>query len=147
SRLLLAQVHRLVALVLRKSGSVLTKAFVAAKLRPLTWVTALWLLFEALELLDLALGLVDGLLPVKTFGMAGIVAWFGVQLVDLATGIYTNSELLKPHRSLSDMVVPVSMRALKGLILLLVAVYVVYQYGEGESLNRFLTGLGFAGLA
>jgi MscS family membrane protein len=147
SRLLLAQVHRLVALVLRKSGSVLTKAFVAAKLRPLTWVTALWLMFAALTLLDLPLGLVDALLPIKTFGMAGLIAWFGVQLVDLATGIYTNSELLRPHRSLSDMVVPVSMRTLKGLILLLVAVYVVYQIGEGESLNRFLTGLGVAGLA
>jgi MscS family membrane protein len=58
-----------------------------------------------------------------------------------------NSELLRPHRSLSDMVVPVAMRTLKGIILLLVTVYVVYQVGEGDSLNRFLTGLGLAGLA
>src|SRR4029077_10992798 len=42
---------------------------------------------------------------------------------------------------------PVSMRTLKGAILLFVAVYVVYQVGEGESLARFLTGLGVAGLA
>src|SRR5262249_49485652 len=58
-----------------------------------------------------------------------------------------NSELLRPHRSLSDMVVPVSMRTLKGAILLLVAVYVVYEVGEGDTLSRFLTGLGVAGLA
>src|SRR4029077_14579017 len=42
---------------------------------------------------------------------------------------------------------PVSMRTLKGAILLFVAVYVIYQVGEGEYLNRFLTGLGVAGLA
>jgi MscS family membrane protein len=147
SRLLLAQLHRLFALILRKCGSALTKPFVAAKLRPLTWLAAWWLLFEVLALLDLPIGFLDAVLPFKTFGMAGLIGWLGVQLVDLATGVYTNSELIRPHRSLSDMVVPVSMRSLKGVILLLVAVYVVYQFGEGESLSRFLTGLGVAGLA
>src|SRR4029077_4358459 len=44
-------------------------------------------------------------------------------------------------------VVPVSMRAVKGVIVLLVLVYVVYQFGEGDLLGRFLTGLGVAGLA
>jgi MscS family membrane protein len=79
--------------------------------------------------------------------MAGLIGWLGVQLVDLSTAVYTNSELLRPHRSLSDMVVPVSMRLLKGGILLVLAVYVVYQVGQGDSLSRFLTGLGVAGLA
>jgi MscS family membrane protein len=147
SWLLLAQVQRLVALVLRKCGSALTRQFVAARLRPLTWVAAWWLLFEALALLDLPIRFIDAVLPLKTFGMAVLIGWFGIRLVDLATGVYMNSELLRPHRSLSDMVVPVSMRALKGALLLVVAVYVVYQIGEGEHLSRFLTGLGVAGLA
>jgi MscS family membrane protein len=145
--LVLAEAYRLFALILRKSGSVLSKSFVAAKLRPLTWVAAWWLLFEALALLDLPMRLVDGLLPIKSFGMAGLIAWFGMQFVDLVTSVYTNSEFLRPHRSLSDMVVPASMRSLKGVILLLVTVYIVYQVGAGESLGRFLTGLGVAGLA
>jgi MscS family membrane protein len=147
SRLLLAHVYRLVAVVLHKSASALTPSFVAARLRPFTWVTTWWLVFQALVLLDLPVHFVDAVLPVKTFGMAGLIAWLGMQMVNLVTAVYLNSELLRPHRSLSDMIVPVSMRALKGLILLVVAVYVVYQIGQGESLNRFLTGLGVAGLA
>jgi MscS family membrane protein len=147
ARLLLAQVYRLVTLILRKSGSVLSQPFVAARLRPLTWVTAWWLFFAAVNLLDLPVRIIDHLQPFKTFGMAALIAWLGLHIVDLATAVYMNSELLRPHRSLSDMIVPVSMRTLKGIILLCVAVYVIYQIGEGEYLNRFLTGLGVAGLA
>ena len=147
ARLVLSQVQRLFAVILRKSGSVLTKQFVAAKLRPLTCVAVWWMLFRVLALLDLPIDFVDAVLPFKTFGMAFLIGWLGVQLVSLATGIYMNSELLRPHRSLGDMVVPMSMRSLKGIILLLVAVYIVYQVGEGDSLSRFLTGLGVAGLA
>jgi MscS family membrane protein len=147
ARLLLAQVYRLFALLLQKSGSVLSQQFVAAKLRPLTWLTGWWLLFQFLTLLDLPVKFVDAILPFKTFGMAGLIGWFGAQFVDLVTAVYMNSELLRPHRSLSDMIVPVSMRSLKGGILLILAVYVVFQIGGGDYLNRFLTGLGVAGLA
>jgi MscS family membrane protein len=147
ARLLLAQVYRLVALILRKSGSVLSREFVAARLQPLTWVAGWWMLFQALTLLDLPVRLIDKIEPFKTFGMAGLIAWLGLHFVDLATAVYMNSELLRPHRSLSDMIVPVTMRTLKACILLVVAIYVIYQIGEGEYLNRFLTGLGVAGLA
>jgi MscS family membrane protein len=147
ARLCLGQFQFFFAFILRKCGSALSRQFVAAKLRPLTWVAAWWLLFQVLELLDLPLRFVDALQPFKTLGMAGLIAWLGLRIVDLATGVYMNSELLRPHRSLSDMVVPVAMRSLKGGILLLLAVYIVYQIGEGDSLTRFLTGLGLAGLA
>ncbi len=45
------------------------------------------------------------------------------------------------------MIVPVSMRISKTVMLLMVATYLIYQIGEGELLTRFLTGLGVAGLA
>ncbi len=61
--------------------------------------------------------------------------------------IYTNAELLRPHRSLGDMIVPVSMRLGKAPVLLVVATYMIYQVGEFDLLGRFLTGLGVAGLA
>jgi MscS family membrane protein len=147
ARWVMAQLQALFALILHKCGSALTEQFVAAKLRPLTWVAAWWMLFQVLALLDLPVHILDAVLPVKTFGMAGLIGWLGLQAVELATAVYLNSELLRPHRSLGDLVVPVTMRLLKGGILLLVAVYVVYQVGEGESLSRFLTGLGVAGLA
>lgn len=146
-RLLLAPVHSVIAFVLRKSGSTLSRAFVASRLRPLAWVIAWWLLFHALAMLDLPTSIIQEVLPFKTFGLAALLGVLGVKLVDLATAVYMNSELLRPHRSLSDMVVPVSMRTLKGGIFLAVAVYLIYQIGEGDALGRFLTGLGFAGLA
>src|SRR5437870_3115492 len=62
-------------------------------------------------------------------------------------GVYRDSEFLRPHRSLSDMIVPVSMRLSKALVLLVVATYMIYQIGEIDLLARFLTGLGVAGLA
>src|SRR5439155_10628988 len=74
-------------------------------------------------------------------------AWFGLRLIDLVMAVYINSEFLKPHRSLGDMIVPVTMRLTKGITLIVVATYVVYQIGQGDMLGRFLTGLGVAGLA
>jgi MscS family membrane protein len=132
---------------LRQSGSVLTTKFVGKKLRSLTWVAWVWLFFQFLSILDLPAGSLDGVLALKKFVLAGLVAWCGFGLIDLAMAIYTNSELLRPHRSLSDMVVPVTMRFFKGATIVLVLTYMVYQVGQGDLLGRFLTGLGVAGLA
>jgi MscS family membrane protein len=145
--ILLGHLQGVVSFVLRKSGSVLTAKFVAMKLRPLTWLAWVWLFFRLLSVLDLPISALDDILAVKKFLLAGLVAWFGFGLIDLIMAIYSNSELLKPHRSLSDMVVPVSMRFFKGCTIVLVSTYIVYQIGQGELLGRFLTGLGVAGLA
>jgi MscS family membrane protein len=61
--------------------------------------------------------------------------------------VYTDSELLKPHRSLGDMIVPVTVRVAKAVVVLVVLTYLVYLVGQGDLLGRFLTGLGVAGLA
>jgi MscS family membrane protein len=133
--------------VLKRSGSALTARYVAIKLRPLTWVATCWLFFKFPAWLDLPVAWLSTILPARTFLMAGLVGWLGFQMTDLLMAIYTNSELLRPHRSLSDMIVPVSMRLFKSTVLLLVLGYVVYHVGHGQSLIRFLTGLGAAGLA
>jgi MscS family membrane protein len=133
--------------VLRRSGSALTASYVAAKLRPLTWVGTCWLFFKFPAWLDLPVTWLDSILPARTFLMAGLLGWLGFQTTDLLMALYTNSEFLRPHRNLSDMIVPVSMRLFKGTVVLLVAGYVIYHVGEGQSLIRFLTGLGAAGLA
>jgi MscS family membrane protein len=133
--------------VLRRSGSTLTGRFVASRLRPLTWVGTCWLFFKFPAWLDLPVSWLNTILPARTFFMAGLIGWLGFQMIDLLMAIYTNSELLRPHRNLSDMIVPVCMRLFKGTVFLLVSGYVVYHVGHGESLIRFLTGLGAAGLA
>jgi MscS family membrane protein len=138
---------RLVAWLLRRSGSALSGSFVAAMLRPFTWVTAVWIFYLLLGGLDLPVRVAGSVFAAHKFLQAALFGWLGVRLMDLSMAIYTNSELLRPHRNLSDMVVPVSMRLGKMIMVLVVATYMIYQVGEIELLGRFLTGLGVAGLA
>jgi MscS family membrane protein len=143
----LAPLRRFLSWVLRKCGSALSETFVAKMLRPLTWLSAAWIFFHIVAWLDLPVGLANELLPLKKFCMAALVGWLALRLVDFTRGVYTNSELLRPHRNLGDMIVPVGLQLLKTVVLVLVMAYVVYQVGKGDLLTRFLTGLGVAGLA
>jgi MscS family membrane protein len=142
-----AAVSRVVAWLLHRSGSALSGGFVAVALRPLIWVAAVWAFFLLLQVLDLRSGVAGALFAAEKFLMAATLGWLGVRLMDLFMGVYTNTELLLPHRSLSDLIVPVSVRLGKAVALLVVATYVIYQFGEIDLLGRFLTGLGVAGLA
>ena len=65
------------------------------------------LFFHWLCFLDLPMVLLDTLMPLDKFGLAVLLGWLGFQMIDLITAVATNSELLKPHRGLSDMIVPV----------------------------------------
>jgi MscS family membrane protein len=145
--LMMSVVSRSIAWLLHRSGSALTFSFVAKRLRPLTWLATVYVFFQVLEGLDLRVGLASKLFAVEKFLLAGLLGWLGFRILDLAMGIYTNAELFRPHRSLSDMIVPVSVRMGKALLLLGVATYVIYEVGEIDLLGRFLTGLGVAGLA
>jgi MscS family membrane protein len=146
SHLVLAQIYRLAGWRLRRGGSTLTTSYIFQKMRPLTWVVAFWLFFRLVGFLDLPTVLIDTVIPLKKFLMAGLLGWLGFHLIDLVTAICTNSELLRPHHNLSDMVVPVLVRTLKGVVVLLVLIDIVYQVGQGQTLTQFLTGLGVAGL-
>jgi MscS family membrane protein len=147
AKLSLSRLEAVAVWVLKRSGSALTSRFVAGKLRPLTWVATCWLFFKFPVWLDLPVSWLDTILPARTLLMAGLIGWLGFQLIDLLMAMYTNSEFLRPHRNLSDMIVPVLMRLFKGMVFLFVTGYVIYHIGQGESLIRFLTGLGAAGLA
>jgi MscS family membrane protein len=138
---------RLVAWLLHRSGSALSTSFVASSLRPLTWLASAWIFFRLLTWLDFPLDIAATVFATHKFLLAGLVCWMGLRLIDLSMGIYLNSEVLKPHRSLSDMIMPVSMRIGKMVVILVVATYVIYQIGQIDLLTRFLTGLGVAGLA
>jgi MscS family membrane protein len=147
ARVTLAGVCRLVAWLLRRGGSALSAGFVASTLRPLVWLAAAWIFFLLLAGLDLPVGVAGAGFAAEKFLLAALLGWLGLRLMDLSMGIYTNTESLRPHRNLSDMIVPVSMRLGKASVLLVVLTYIIYQVGEIELLGRFLTGLGVAGLA
>jgi MscS family membrane protein len=51
-----------------------------------------------------------------------------------------------PYRGLGDLLVPFIATMVKVAVVLTSATYLVYQFGQGESLTRFLTGLGIVGL-
>jgi MscS family membrane protein len=142
-----AVVTRLVAWLLRRGGSALSGGFVATALRPLTALAAVWVFFLLLAVLDLRVAVAGGVFAAEKFLLAALFGWLGVRLMDLSMAVYTNTEILLPHRSLSDMIVPVSVRLGKAVVLLVVLTYVIYQFGEIDLLGRFLTGLGVAGLA
>jgi MscS family membrane protein len=137
----------LVAWLLHRSGSALSSSFVAAMLRPFTWLATVWIFFVLLGGLDLPIAVASAVFAAHKFLLAALFGWLGVRLIDLSMAIYMNSELLRPHRNLSDMIVPVSMRLGKTVVALVVVTYIIYQIGEIDLLGRFLTGLGVAGLA
>jgi MscS family membrane protein len=147
ARLTLLAVSWVVARLLRRSGSALSGSFVASALRPLMWLAAAWAFFQLLAGLDLPVAAAGTAFAAEKFLLAGLAGWLGLRLIDLSMGIYTNTESLRPHRNLGDLIVPVSVRMGKGAVILVVVTYVVYQVGEVELLGRFVTGLGVAGLA
>src|SRR5262249_47305264 len=110
-------------------------------------VCAAWASRPARGGLALPAAVAEPLFAVEKFLMAALLGWLGLRLIDLSMAFYTNTESLRPHRNLGDLIVPVSVRLGKGVVLLVVATYVVYQIGEIELLGRFMTGLGVAGLA
>ncbi len=147
ARVTMAGVTRLVAWLLHHCGSSVSSSFIITTLRPLTVVTAVWLFFLLLECLDLSVAVGSTVFAAEKFVLACLLGWVGFRLMDLTMAVYTNTEILRPHRSLADMIVPVSMRLGKAAVLLFVSIYIIYQIGEVDLLGRFLTGLGVAGLA
>jgi len=132
---------------LHRGGSALKLSFVTSALKPLLWLATAWFFFLLLAGLDLPVAVAEPLCGAEKFLLAGLLGWLGWRLIDLSMGVYTNTESLRPHRNLSDMIVPVLMRLGKAVVLLVFTTYVVYQIGEIDLLGRFLTGLGVAGLA
>jgi MscS family membrane protein len=147
ARAAMAIAYRFVSWLLHASGSKLSSDYVGRQLNAATYVIAFGIGFEFLELLDLPIAVLSDVLPLKKFLLAGLIGWVGCRIIDLTRAVYSDSELMKPHRGLGDMIAPVTVRAAKTCVVLLVATYVIYQVGQGDLLGRFLTGLGVAGLA
>ena len=79
------------------------------------FAVALVVLDAELAGLDLPVTFASGVFAGQRFLLAVLFGWLGLRLIDLSMAVYTNSELLRQHRNLSDMIVPVSMRLSKAL--------------------------------
>ena len=75
-----------------------------------------------------------------------VVAWFFLQLVDTIALIYEISESMAKYKGVADMLVPFFSRAVKLLVILTAISLLIKNFGEAESLGRFLAGLGILGI-
>jgi MscS family membrane protein len=120
---------------------------VRSKLRSLQTLAFFLVLYKLAEWLDLPAALAAHLYVVQKLILTVVLTWAALQWTDLGSLFYQRREQKKPQRGLGSLIVPFTTRMIKLGLILTAATYLVYQFGQGESLTRFLTGLGIAGLA
>jgi len=117
------------------------------RLGALRFVTFLLVVYYLLEWIDLPHRLAGTIYSLETFMMTAALVWAGFQWTDLGYLFYERSGHLDAHRGLGDLIAPFTRRMVKLGVIVAALTYLVYQFGQGDSLRQFLTGLGVAGLA
>jgi len=69
-----------------------------------------------------------------------------LQLVDTIALIYEVSESMIKYKGVADMLVPFISRSIKLIVILTAISLLIKNFGEAESLGRFLAGLGILGI-
>ncbi len=113
-------------------------------LRALTFVVVVYWLIEWVDLPSSAAG---RLYLLEKLLLTAVLAWLGFQWTDLGRLFYQRTSRLKSHRGLGDLLVPFITTMIKLVVVLSTATYLVYQFGPGDSMTRFFTGLGIVGVA
>jgi MscS family membrane protein len=117
------------------------------RLGALRLLVFLVVLYSLLQWLDLPALLAEPIYTAEKIFLTIALVYAGFQWTDLGYLFYDRSRQLDRHRDLGDLIAPFTRRMVKLGVLLVGATYLVYKFGEGDSLTRFLTGLGVAGLA
>lgn len=120
---------------------------IRARLGAFRFLVFLFGLHYLLEWVDLPGAFATLLYGFEKFVFTAALVWAGFQWTDLGYLFYQRSGQMNRHRGLGDLIVPFTGRAIKVTVVLIALAYLVFLFGEGESLKRFLTGLGVAGLA
>lgn len=120
---------------------------IRARLGAYRFLVFLFCLHYLLEWVDLPVSFGTLLYGFEKFVFTAALVWAGFQWTDLGYLFYHHSGEMNNHRGLGDLLVPFTVRAVKVTVVLIALAYLVYLFGEGESLKQFLTGLGVAGLA
>ncbi len=138
---------RLVDRALPSAASDADRRTAGRKLRSLQALVAVLLLYELFGWLDLPAAVAAHLYVVQRLLLTAVLTWTGLQWADLVSLFYRHSKRLQVHHELGDLVVPFVTSLVKIAVILTAITYLVYQFGKGEALTRFLAGIGLLGLA
>jgi MscS family membrane protein len=117
------------------------------KLRGLMAVLFILALYKLLKWLDLPAALAADLYVAQKLVFILALSWAGFQIIDLIGLFYHHSEQLRSHRSLGDLLVPFFSTLAKFGLCFFAALYLINQFGQADTVTRFLAGVGIVGLA
>jgi MscS family membrane protein len=117
------------------------------KLRSLRALAFVVVFYWLIEWTDLPSAWAGRLYLLEKLLLTAVLAWLGFQWTDLGRLFYERTSRLKSHRGLGDLLVPFITTMIKLVVVLSASTYLVYQFGQGDSVTRFFTGLGIVGVA
>lgn len=129
-----------------KSSNVLFKTRMRRNLRALRFLSFFILLYSFIPWLDLPNNVAIFIYTAEQILLTIVVTWFFLQLVDTIALIYEVSEYMIKYKGVADMLVPFLSSALKLVVVLIAISLLIKNFGETESLGRFLAGLGILGI-
>ena len=129
-----------------KSSNVLFKTRMRRNLRALRFLSFFILIYAFIPWLDLPNNVAIFIYTAEQILLTIVVTWFFLQLVDTIALIYEVSEYMIKYKGVADMLVPFLSSALKLVVVLIAISLLIKNFGETESLGRFLAGLGILGI-
>ncbi|NBR06319.1 MAG: mechanosensitive ion channel family protein [Planctomycetes bacterium] len=129
-----------------KSTNVVFKTRIRRNLRALRLLIFFMLIYSCIPWLDLPNNVAIFIYTAEQILVTLIVSWFCLQLVDTIALIYEISESMVKYKGVADMLVPFLSRGVKLVIILTAISLLIKNFGETESLGRFLAGLGILGI-
>lgn len=129
-----------------KSNNVLFKTRMRRNLRALRFLSFFMLAYALFPLLDLPNNVAIFIYTAEQILLTIVVTWFFLQLVDTIALIYEVSESMIKYKGIAEMLVPFLSSAIKLVVVLIAISLLIKNFGETESLGRFLAGLGILGI-
>lgn len=129
-----------------KSSAVVFKTRMRRNFRALKTLIFVTLVYSFIPWLDLPNNIAIFIYTIEQILITLVVAWFFLQLVDSIALIYEVSESMIKYKGVADMLVPFISRSIKLIVILTAVSLLIKNFGEAESLGRFLAGLGILGI-
>lgn len=129
-----------------RSSDAVFKTRMRRNLRALKFLIFFTMVYSFIPLLDLPNHFAILIFTLEKIFVTVVLSWFFLQLVDTIALIYEVSDSMAKYRGMADMLVPFLSRAAKLIVVLIGVSLLIKNFGEAESLGRFLAGLGILGI-